>query len=110
MYKNIKQQGGSDLSGMLKKHNEGVKFQEEYKRPPFSPYPPNSKMTQWVINHSNEHIKDKTQANYFLLGFIMVIVTISLFLVFGGETQQIEKNINPLNGNEILPGQIPGQI
>jgi len=42
------------------------------------------KMVEWVIKYSGGYIKDEKQASYALLGFVVVVITISLFLVFGG--------------------------
>ena len=42
------------------------------------------KIVGWVIKYSGGYIKDERQANYVLIGFIVVTIAISLFLVFGG--------------------------
>ena len=42
------------------------------------------KIILWVIKYSGGYIKDKKQANYVLIGFVVVAVGISLFLIFGG--------------------------
>ena len=55
-------------------------------------------------------MKDEKQANCVLLGVVVVVVATSLFLVCGGNTRQIERNINPETGKEIIPGQVPGEI
>ena len=69
------------------------------------------KMVQWVINHSGGRVKDERQANCVLLGFVVVMVVITLFLIFGGNnSSQIERNINPETGREIIPGQVPDGI
>ncbi|MCK5059857.1 MAG: hypothetical protein KAR00_01770 [Candidatus Pacebacteria bacterium] len=68
------------------------------------------KMVRWVINHSGGRVKDEKQANCVLLGVVVVVVATSLFLVCGGNTRQIERNINPETGKEIIPGQVPGEI
>jgi len=42
---------------------------------------------------------------------VAVAIIVSLFLIFSGRgTRKVEKNINPITGEEIIPGQIPGQI
>lgn len=58
---------------------EGEKFQQ-------SQYfqTPTSKIVQWVIKYSGGTVKNEKQANYVLIGFVVVAVVISLFLVFGG--------------------------
>ena len=42
------------------------------------------KIVQWVIKYSDGYVKDEKQANYVLIGFVMVAIIISLFLIFGG--------------------------
>ena len=37
-----------------------------------------------VIKYSGGYIKDEKQANYVLLGFIVLAIVISLFLIFNG--------------------------
>lgn len=57
------------------------------------------KMVQWVIKYSGGVVKDEQQANYVLIGFVTVAVTVSLFLIFGGgNTQPKSQNIS----NEML--------
>ena len=46
-------------------------------------FPETPKMVQWVIKYSGGLIKDERQANYVLIGFVVVIVVIVLFLIFG---------------------------
>ena len=57
---------------------------EEFQRPARSFQTPTSKIVEWVIKYSGGYIKDEKQASYALLGFVVVVITISLFLVFGG--------------------------
>lgn len=64
------------------------------------------KVIQWVIKYSGGYIKNKNQANYVVLGFIILAIIISLFLFFGGDEEaQITPGINPETGEE-LPGEI----
>jgi len=44
----------------------------------------NPKIIQWVIKYSGGYIKDEKQAQYVILGFVVVAIIISLFLIFGG--------------------------
>ncbi len=71
-----------DLSGSLKDSGTGVKF-EEY-RAPRSYYPGTPKIIQWVMKYSGGLVKDKKQAAYVLLGFVAVVIIISLFMLFSG--------------------------
>lgn len=60
---------------------DDVKFQEarvEYSRPE------TPKIIQWVMKYSGGLIKNEKQAQYALLGFIILIIIVSLFLIFGG--------------------------
>ena len=48
------------------------------------------KMIKWVIKYSGGLIKDEKQANYFLLGFVVLSLIFSLFFtsgVFKGPTK-----------------------
>ena len=45
---------------------------------PFAP-----KIIRWLIKYSGGLIKNEKQASYVLLGFIVFVVIISLFLIFG---------------------------
>jgi len=63
---------------------------EEFERPARSFQMPASKMVGWVIKYSGGYIKNKNQANYVLMGFVVLAIAISLFLFFGGGETQIE--------------------
>lgn len=83
---------GIDLSGSLKDSDTGVKF-EEY-RASASYYPGTPKIIQWVIKYSGGLVKDEKQASYVLIGFVVVAIIISLFLIFGNSTSgDLEKII-----------------
>ena len=56
---------------------------EEFQRPSQSFQTPTPKIVQWVIKYSGGTVKDERQANYFLIGFVVVVIIISLFLIFG---------------------------
>lgn len=59
-----------------------VEGQPEYK-------PRVSKLTQWVIKYSKGLVKNEESANYVLLGFVVVAIIISLFLILGGDEAQV---------------------
>lgn len=86
MDQNDKNNKGIDLSGMLKDSGTGVKF-DEY-RAPRSYYPGTPKIIQWVIKYSGGLVKDEKQASYVLIGFVVLAVVVSLFLIFGGGPSQ----------------------
>jgi len=72
-----------DLSHALDDSNSRIKFEgEEFQRPrSFQTSTP--KIVQWVIKYSGGYVKDEQQANYVLIGFVVVAIIISLFLIFG---------------------------
>ena len=76
-----------DLSSTPEDSDTGVRF-EESQRPVQTLSPETPKMIQWVIEYSGGYVKDEKQANYVLIGFVILIVIISLFLVFRGENEQ----------------------
>lgn len=41
-------------------------------------------VVRWVIKYSGGLVKDGNQASYVLIGFVVVAIIISLFLIFGG--------------------------
>ena len=57
---------------------------EEFQRPSQSFQTPTPKIVQWVIKYSGGTVKDERQANYVLIGFVMLAIVISLFLFFSG--------------------------
>ena len=60
---------------------EDVQFNEGK---PLKYEPPKPRMVQWVINHSSGYIKDEKQAVYLLLGFVALMVIISLLMFLDG--------------------------
>ena len=73
---------------------------EEFQRPTRSFQTPTPKIVEWVIKYSGGTIKYEEQANYVLLGFVVVAIIISLFLVWGGGG--IEP-INSVTTPDVLP-------
>jgi len=61
---------------------------EEFQRPARSFETPTPKIVRLVIKYSGGAVKDEKQANYFLIGFVAVVIIISLFLIFGGGNTQ----------------------
>lgn len=67
-----------------KEHPKIVFEGEEFQRPRQSFRTPTPKIVGWVMKYSGGYIKDENQANYFLIGFIVLAIIVSMFLFFGG--------------------------
>ncbi len=76
---------GADISGMFK--NIGINPPREIRveQPSYAETP---KVVQWTMKYSGGLIKNKNQAQYALLGFVVVAIIVSLFLFFGGGGKQ----------------------
>lgn len=69
-----------------------VQFEDSWQGArPYVP-PENAGVSNWIIKYSGGHIKDKTQANIFLLVFVIIAVIVSLVLFFGGGGKGIPVN------------------
>ena len=68
-----------------------VMFENEQFQRPRSFQATTPKMVEWVIEYSGGYVKDEKQANYVLIGFVVVAIIFSLFLVFGGGSSKSEK-------------------
>ena len=66
---------------------EGQEFQQSAR----SFQTPTPKIVEWVIKYSSGLVKDKKQANYVLIGFVVLMIIISLFTMFSGESSKSEK-------------------
>lgn len=75
-----------DLSGVLKDYKKTT-FQNDNYDNYYSA--PNSKFVYWTIKLSGGFIKNKNQANVFLLVFVVAMIAISLFLIFRGSGQTV---------------------
>ncbi|MCH7529526.1 hypothetical protein IIB50_00155 [Patescibacteria group bacterium] len=86
-----------------------VKFNEAQSS--ISPYTEEeSGIVQWVMSHSGEIIENKKEAEYVVIGIIVVITLIALYLFFGTSSPEVEKTIDSVTGIEIISGQVPGGI
>ena len=96
---------GIDLSHALGDSSSRIKFEgEEFQRSRQSFQTPTPKIVELVMKYSGGLIKDEKQANYFLIGFVVVaIVVVIIFLFSGGgskakfEAPQGQKIIYPEN-------------
>ena len=93
-----KQDKAIDLSRAFDESNKEIRsgaFQPAPLCPPGTP-----KMIQWIIKYSKGLIKDEKQASYVLLGFIALVVVISLFLLFGRRGPMIFQKTEIINPDE----------
>ena len=87
---------GIDLSHALDDSSSRIKFEgEEFQRPRQSFQTPTQKIVELVIKYSGGAIKDEKQANYVLIGFVVIAIIISLFLFFGGGSSSYNEKIIP---------------
>lgn len=65
---------------------------EEFQRPAISSQTQTSGIARWVIQYSGGLIKDEKQAQYVLVGFVVVAIIFVSILVFssGGNTAKLE--------------------
>jgi len=73
---------------------------EQFQRPARSFEMPTPKIVRLVIKYSGGLIKDENQANYFLIGFVVVAIIVSLFLFIGGGTSGGQKD------TKVLPAEL----
>ncbi len=89
---------GTDLSGMFKgvNTNPTQKFYVEQQ----SSYTGTPKIFEWTMKISHGLIKNEKQAQYALLGFVLLAIIISLFLIFSGESAgESQENLFPLGSS-----------
>ena len=55
---------------------------EQFQRTTRSFETPTPKIVRWVIKYSGGAVKDERQANYVLIGFVVLAIITSLFLFF----------------------------
>jgi len=99
MDQNNEDNKGIDLSHAPDDSSSRIKFEgeQQYTR---SYYPETPKIIQWVIKYSGGYIKDEKQASYVLLGFVVLAIITSLFLVWGrGGVEPINSVTTP----DVLP-------
>ena len=85
---------GIDLSKRL--NESAVKSQSGQWSSGLYVSPTAPKIIRWIVKYSGGLIKNEKQAAYVILGFIVFVVIISLFLIFGrgGESER-EKTFTP---------------
>ncbi len=77
---------------------EGEEFQRSFKSFQERQTP---KIIEWIIKYSGGYITDAKQANYLLIGFVIVMLILSFFLIFNSS-----ESINNSNNIKITPAII----
>ncbi|MBU1557377.1 hypothetical protein KKC45_00200 [Patescibacteria group bacterium] len=72
---------------------------DEQQRQSYSNFDNPPKMVSWVIEHSGGLIKDQKQAQYFLFGFVVVILIISFVL-----------SVKSFSGSKEPPKGLEGEV
>lgn len=83
MEEEIKTSGNLEIEEALKKFNKQTTQAPSYQAVKFYKESTTPKIVELVIKWSGGAIKEQKQAEYFLLGFIVVSILISLYLFFG---------------------------
>ncbi|HEY4502813.1 MAG TPA: hypothetical protein VJC14_00015 [Candidatus Paceibacterota bacterium] len=73
---------------------------EEFQHSARSFQTPVPKIIQWVIKYSGGYVKDEQQASYVLIGFVVVAMLLSFYLVFA--RGQGEVDMNALKNMQII--------
>lgn len=65
---------------------------EEFRRPVQSFQSKTPKIIDWVIKHSGGYVKDENQADYVLIGFVVLAIVIGFTFLFnsGGNKAEIK--------------------
>ena len=85
MDENLNLTENTEIEKALKEFEIKSQAEQVQKTPETSKTSDVPKMVQLVMKYSCGIIKDEIQANYVLLGFAVIVIAISLFLVFGGD-------------------------
>ena len=77
---------------------------QEFQHSPQSFQTTTPKIVEWVIKYSGGAIKDEKQANYVLVGFVVLAIVVSLFLFIEGgasgdpkDTKVLPVELSPLS-------------
>ena len=82
---------------------------EEFQRPVRSFETPTPKIVGWVIKYSGGYIKDEKQANYVLIGFVVLAIIFVFILMFSGGGNKAEFKAPP--GQKIIyPENAPPRL
>ena len=89
-----------DLSGMLKRADAPMPERRQFSYPP----PLTPKVIVWTMKYSGGLIKNERHAAWAVLGFVALLLTITLFLLFRGGNP-----IPPFEGGSNPQFQLPRQ-
>ncbi|MDO8465539.1 MAG: hypothetical protein Q7S46_09865 [Gallionella sp.] len=95
----------------MDQNNEPPKivFEGEEFRQPRSFQAPTPKIVEWVIKYSGGAVKDEKQANYVLIGFVVVAVVIVFIFLFSGGGSKAKLEAPP--GQKIIyPENAPPRL
>jgi len=65
-----------------------IVFEGEETQQPHPFQTPTPKIIRWMMEYSGGLVKDENQADYVLIGFVVVAIVVSLFLFFGGSSNK----------------------
>ena len=92
--------------------NSKVEFDADYNEISSYAKKPNGlfyKITTFLVNKGL--FKDAKTASYSIITLLTLALALSIFFtVKSSRPAQINKEVDPLTGQEVLPGQLPGQI
>jgi len=78
----LKIKGNIDINEALEEFEKKSATEEKQKSLEVSETPDVPKMVKWVMKFSGGIIKEQKQAEYVLLGFVVLTISISVFLFF----------------------------
>jgi len=64
----------------------------------------------FLINHSGNLVRTKKRANIILLSLALLFVLLTFFVSFSPDKRRSDIELDPITGQEIIPGQVPGGI
>ncbi|MFA5791859.1 MAG: hypothetical protein WC884_02385 [Candidatus Paceibacterota bacterium] len=107
---NLNLQGNTDINQALKEFEVKQNEQQIQKAPEALKNSDIPKMVQLVMKWSGGAIKEQRQAEYVLLGFVILAIIISGFLMFGGRGGQKAEIKAPAGQRIIYPENTPPRL
>ena len=77
-----------DLGNILKDSDKDIEIQKQKEQSTQTFFPNTPKIIRLTIKYSGGLMKDEKQANYFLIGFVILSIIASLILVFSNNEKQ----------------------